>query len=362
MFENYYAVIMAGGGGTRLWPLSRRAFPKQMVSLFDEKTMFQISINRLGELFPPERIYVVTIAEQVDQLRVQVPEIPKLNYIVEPLPKGTASVVALASVILQKHNPNATMAILTADHFIQNIDRFIQLLKAAYEAADQGYLVTLGIAPTYAATGYGYIQVGDALGAFEGISGHHAMRFLEKPNQEKAEQFFESGAYAWNSGMFVWTVEQIIVEFARQMPELYAGVQKISRHLGTGNEKKSIENIWHELRPETIDYGIMEGAENVAVFPVNDLGWSDIGSWESLFEVLPADENGNITYHAKHLGLETKNVLVYGNQDDRLIVALGVEDLVIVDTGDVILVCTKEKSQMIRQVVNILNEKGGKYT
>jgi mannose-1-phosphate guanylyltransferase len=360
MYESYFAVIMAGGGGTRLWPVSRQERPKQMVRLFGERTLFQISVDRLEGMFPPERIFVVTVEEQARQLRKQAPEIPEQNFILEPSPKNTASVVGLAAVALQKRDPNAVMAVLTADHYIANIERFHQLLRAAFQVAGEGFLVTLGIKPNFPSTGYGYIHTGNEIGAYQGIRVHNARGFLEKPDEQRAKELFASDSYAWNSGMFVWKVDQIIVEMARQMPHLYTGLQMISRKWNTDERAETIRKVWEGLERISIDYGVMEGAENVAVIPVSDLGWSDVGSWESLFEVLPADEHGNIIHQAEFLGLDSQNSLVYGNNDGRLIVTLGVEDLVIVDAGDALLVCRKEHSQQVREVVQLLRKQGSR--
>ncbi|MFN2194972.1 MAG: mannose-1-phosphate guanylyltransferase [Anaerolineales bacterium] len=356
MYENYYAVIMAGGGGTRLWPVSRQGNPKQMIQLFGERSMFQISVDRLTELFPPERICVVTSEEQSRQLRPQYPEIPPENFILEPEPKNTASVVGLAAITLQKRNPNAVMAILTADHYIGNVPRFHKLLKTAYTVANQGFLVTLGIQPTYPSTAYGYIHMGSEIGEYEGLPVHNARRFLEKPDEATASELFASGDYAWNSGMFVWKVDQIIVEFARQMPDLYTGLQLISRDWNSDKRAQTIKKVWDGLERISIDYGVMEGAENVAIIPASELAWSDVGSWESLFEVLEANGDGNIAYQASHLPFDTHNTLVFGNNEDRLVVTIGVDDLVIVDTGDVLLVCSRDSSQQVREVVQYIKK------
>lgn len=359
--SHYYAVIMAGGGGTRLWPLSRQARPKQMLSLFDERTLFQIAVERLDGLFPPERICVVTVAEQAQELQKQCPQIPLENYLIEPKPRGTASVVGLAAAVLGARDPQASMAVLTADHFIGNVGRFQQLLRAADLAAAQGWLVTLGIAPTYAATGYGYIQVGEPVTQLEEMSVHRALRFKEKPAAEAAEAMWQDGQHAWNSGMFVWRVAQIMAEFRRQMPDLTRGLEQIAAALGTPAERQVVAEVWEGLRSETIDYGIMEGAERVAVIPAAGLGWSDVGSWESLFEVLPADEHGNIVREAQFMGLDTHNTLIYGQPNGRLVVTIGVQDLVVVDTGDVLLVCPRAQAQQVRQVVAQLKQGGQQY-
>ena len=361
MFEHYYAVIMAGGGGTRLWPLSRKAHPKQMLRLIDERSLFQTAVQRLNGAFPPERILIVTVADQAAQLKKQSPEIPLENFLLEPMPRGTASVVGLAAVALQQRDPEAVMAILTSDHFIGNEERFRQLLLAAYELATDGYLVTLGIAPTFPATGYGYIHQGELLGTYRGLNAYRALRFKEKPAEAQAKAMLESGDHAWNSGMFVWQADQILKEFDRQMPELSAALKEIASAWGTAEQDVVIEKVWPGIRQETIDYGIMEGASRVAVIPAKGLNWSDVGSWDSLFDVLPADRDGNIIMGGQHVGLDTNDSLVYVNQEHRLIVTIGVDDLVVVDTGDVLLVCRKDQAQKVREVVNQLKQLGQDY-
>ena len=360
-FEHYYAVIMAGGGGTRLWPLSRKARPKQMLRLLDERSLFQTSVERLNGLFTPERILVVTVEEQADQLRRQAPEIPPENYLLEPAPRGTAPVVGLATVALHRRDPQAVMAILTSDHFIGNEQRFRELLGAAYAAAQDGYLVTLGIAPTFAATGYGYIQRGVSLGDYAGLEVFRALRFKEKPDEDSARKMIVAGDHAWNSGMFAWRADQILAEFARQMPELSAVLSEIAENWEKPGCKATLDRLWPKINPQTIDYGIMEGARQVVVIPAEGLNWSDVGSWDSLFDVLPCDEHGNIVIGGQHVGLETNDSLVYVNQEHRLIVTIGVDDLVVVDTGDVLLVCRKDQAQKVRQVVNQLNRDGQNY-
>lgn len=362
MLDHYYAVIMAGGGGTRLWPLSRQALPKQMLKLAGDRTLFQMAVDRLQGLFSPERILVVTVAEQAIQLQAQVPEIPVENYLIEPMPRGTASVVGLAAVVLQKRDPQATMAVLTADHFITNVAYFQNLLQAAYDLAQDGYLMTLGIQPTYPATGYGYIHRGDAVGEYRGQMAYQVRRFKEKPNESVAREMVAAGDHDWNSGMFIWRVEQILKAFESLMPELYAKLMEISQAWGGSQQKAVVEKVWPTIRPETIDYGIMEKASRVAVLPAINLGWNDVGSWESLFEVLPADENGNIILGAEHFGLDTNASLVCADSTDRLIVTIGAQDLIVVDTGNALLVCARKDAQKVRQVVDWLKQQGrGEY-
>lgn len=354
MFENYFAVIMAGGSGTRLWPLSRQARPKQMLQIGHPESLFQMAVERLEGLFPPERIFVVTVAEQARQFQQQVPGIPAENYLLEPLPRGTASVVGLAAVAIQDRDPNAVMTILTADHFIGNAQRFRELLQAGYKTARQGYLVTLGITPTYPATGYGYIEFGQKIGQFDGVDVFQAVKFKEKPTVEFAEKFIAGGDHAWNSGMFIWQVRDILAEFARQMPALSDQLEIIGQAWPTSQRDAVLQKIWPGVKVETIDYGIMEGAVRVAVIPAAGLEWNDVGSWESLFEVLPADEHGNITQAQKVLSIDSSGTMVYVRNSDRLVVTIGTEDLIVVDTGDVIMVCRRDQAQKVKEAVRQL--------
>ncbi len=357
-----YAVIMAGGGGTRLWPVSRKDRPKQMLPLIEERTLFQMTVERLQGLLPPERILVVTVAEQARELQQQVPYLPAENYLPEPMPRGTAAVVGLAATVLQRRDPQAVMAVLPSDHFIKNRDLFHLLLRVAVEVACRGYLVTLGITPTYPATAYGYIQRGESLPEKFVYPVYRVKRFEEKPSEAKARRMLASGDYSWNSGMFIWRTEQILKEFARQMPDLKAALDQIGAAWGSEQQDAILQAIWPNLRNETIDYGIMERARQVAVLPAGGLEWSDVGSWDSLFDVLPADVHGNIVFSSHHLAVDTHNSLVYGNRDDRLIVTIGVENLIIVDAGDVLLVCEKEQAQKVRQVVaSLKNSEREKY-
>jgi mannose-1-phosphate guanylyltransferase len=357
-YDHFYAVIMAGGGGTRLWPLSTRKIPKQMVKIFGEETLFQISVNRLEGLFPPERIFVVTIAEQADLLSSQTPQIPKKNFLIEPFPKGTASVVGYAATYIKQIDPDAILVILTADHFIKNISEFQNLLKSGYHAANEKYLITLGIQPTFPATGYGYVHKGQPLKKFEDRWAFKVNKFIEKPDLEKANLMFSSGGYDWNSGMFLWHVDAILAEFKRQMPELSLILDGINKSISDGNFKEMLPGFWEKIVPQTIDYGIMENALNVIVIPGAELGWYDVGSWESLFDVFESDKDGNVDLSIHHLGFETSNTLIYSNSDKHMIVTLGVENLVIVECENTILICDRKKSQEIKNVVKYLTDNG----
>ena len=356
MSETFYAVIMAGGGGTRLWPLSRKSNPKQMLRLGGERSLFQISIDRLEGLFPFDKILVVTTADQAASLQEHCPQIPAENFIIEPQPRGTASAIGLTASVVNQRDPQAIMAVLTADHFIANESLFQQVLMAGKEVAKEDYLVTLGIQPTFPSTAYGYIHQGEKLGDYYNQEVYHVNLFKEKPKQTAAEEMLASGDHAWNSGMFIWKAARILAEFEQHMPELFAALNEISNAWETPQQEAVLERVWGDLKSETIDYGIMEHAEKVTVIPVADLGWNDVGSWDSLFAVLPTDEAGNIINSDNHIGVNTANSLIHSSGSKRLIATVGVKDLVIVETEDVLFICSKDSAEDVRQVVERLKQ------
>jgi len=353
MQDNYYAVIMAGGGGTRLWPLSRKSCPKQMLDLVGERSLFQNAVDRLNGLFTPDRIYVVTVEEQVKGLQSQAPEIPVENYLLEPMPRGTASVVGFAAVAIHNRDPQACMAVVTADHIIGNVPKFRELLIAAYDVAQDGYLVTLGITPSSPSTGYGYIQQGKLLGEYRDEDVFHVLKFKEKPSVKRAEEMLSGGDHSWNSGMFIWRVETVMEEIERQMPDLNTKLVEISEVWGHPQGLDVLERVWPTIQPQTIDYGIMEGARAVAVIPAKGLEWSDVGAWDALYELLPSGVDDNIVKGGQNISVNSRDNLVYTNQE-RLIVTIGVNDLIVVDTGDVVMVCHRDQAQNVRQAVGLL--------
>jgi mannose-1-phosphate guanylyltransferase len=354
--SSYYALIMAGGGGTRLWPLSRRARPKQALTLVGERTMFEHAVDRIASLFQPEEIFVVTGEEHLESLLFQAPELPRANFLLEPVGQGTAPAIGLGAVHLRRRDPQAVMVVLTADHFIRDVERFRRVLTAAAQVAEKGHLVTLGITPSFPSTGFGYIQQGEQLYEVDGFAVFRALRFTEKPSPETAFQMVESGLYTWNSGMFIWRVDRIMEEFARQMPDLYDVLMQIDAVLGTPAYEPTLRRLWPELVPQSIDYGVMEGARDVVVIPV-DIGWSDVGNWSSMREILPADADGNVVV-GEHVGLDTRNTIVFGGR--RLIATIGLEDMIIVDTDDALLICPLDREQDVREMVRQLREMGRK--
>lgn len=354
MNPHYYAVIMAGGGGTRLWPLSRKERPKQMLSLVGENSLFQMAVNRLEAVFPPERIFIVTVEDQASALQKQCPDIPAENFLLETMPRGTAAVVGYAAAVLQEIDPEAVMAVLTADHIIGNQRLFEDILEAARQTAEEEYLVTLGIDPTYPATGYGYIHLGSDLGDHNGLSVSRVLNFTEKPDLKRAEEMLANRNYAWNSGMFFWRVEVILQEISRQMPDLAQKLAVIGDAWGTPEAETTIRKVWPEIQRQTIDYGIMEHAKNVAVIPAVGLNWNDVGSWDALYDVLEPDQDGNISRGADLISLASSGMMIYTAENPRTVVTIGTEDLIIVNTGDILLVCSRENAQQVREVVRKL--------
>jgi mannose-1-phosphate guanylyltransferase len=342
---------MAGGGGTRLWPLSRRERPKQMLKMFGERSLFQIAVDRLTPLFTPEQFIIITSENIASEFQAQCPDIPEDNYVIEPTGRDTAAAIGLAARELLKRNQDAVMAVVTADHFIENENKFREVLVSAKAVAEDDHLVTIGIHPTYPATEFGYVQQGNYLGTYETNIVFRATQFKEKPDKKTARKLISCEDHSWNSGMFIWKAERIMQEFSRHMPALFGVLEK----WGDAGFSPEVLQAWEELEKTSIDYGIMERADDVAVIPAKGLGWNDVGSWNALFDVLEADNDGNIIECLENLNLDSKRVLIHKNDDnERLIVTIGVEDLVVVDTGDVLLVCNRHKAQKVREVVKLL--------
>jgi mannose-1-phosphate guanylyltransferase len=327
--------------------------------LISDRSLFQISVDRILPVLPPDRLLVVTVAEQTDLLRKQAPILPRSAFIVEPEPKGTASVVGLAALEIRRRDPEAVMAVLTADHLIQDEALFRKLVTIAYEAALTGELVTLGIRPTNPATGYGYLERGKSLGKIDGIDLFRVDAFREKPDENTAMEYASSGHHYWNSGMFFWRVDRILEELQRHMPDLYRRLEAIDIGWEGPERMKTLQQEWSALVSETIDFGVMEKVDQVAMVEAEGLGWYDLGSWSRLFDVLEPDEDGNLRLAPETIVVDSKDSLIVQDRGaERLIAVLGARDLIIVDTGAALLVASRHRAQDIRQLVEQLRSKG----
>jgi len=357
MDEHLYAVVMAGGVGSRLWPRSRGAAPKQFLGLLGPRTMLQETVTRITPLIPLERALVVVTSEHVDTVRAQLPELPPENIVSEPEPRGTAPCIGLAATVLRRADEAAIMAVFPADHRIADAVGFRQAIASAGQVANGGYLVTLGITPTHPHTGYGYIQRGELLERVEGIDVFHVQRFAEKPNEASARRFVESGEYYWNGGIFIWRAATILSEIAEHLPGLHAELEAVAAGWDSPQQQERLAAAWRRVPRTMIDYGIMEKAARVAVVPV-DIGWDDVGNWATLSALLPGDEAGNVVRGTGlSLLLDSVDSYIYSSPG-RLVAAVGLEGFVVVDTPDALLICPKNRAQMVRDLVERLNAEG----
>ncbi|MGI5857832.1 MAG: mannose-1-phosphate guanylyltransferase [Tepidanaerobacteraceae bacterium] len=354
-----YGVIMAGGGGTRFWPLSRVTAPKQFLNITGEDSMINDTIKRIKDIIPQERIIIVTNKAQEKMLNKVIQEdVPKENVLIEPVGRNTAACVGYAAMVIKKRCGDAVMGVFPSDHYIKNVDEFKRVLNSASSIAESTEkLITMGITPTYPSTGYGYIKYDKERPiTSEDKIAYEVVEFVEKPDVPKAKAYMESGNYLWNSGMFVWKTSVILKNFRRFLPRLYRNIEKIEPSIDTPDEKNTVEEIYPVLQSISIDYGVMERSDEVVVIP-GDFGWNDVGCWDSLGSVFPPDENGNIT-KGDFVDIETRNSIIYSN--GRLVAAVGLENMIVVETSDALLVCPKEKAQDVKKVVEHLEKIGRK--
>lgn len=356
---NIAVVIPAGGGGTRLWPRSRQETPKQFLDIVSERTMLQETTDRVEGLVPPERLYVITNARHAEPVRSQLPEVPAGNIVGEPVGRDSAPAIGLMAALLEKTlGEDAVMVTLPADHVILNPEQFREILKAAAEVAADGYLVTLGIPPTGPDTGFGYIQSGETLRAetAAGVPVYLVNQFKEKPQREVAEQYLRDGGYFWNAGMFIVSVKTLRSLYKTHLPQMEAGFAQIVATFGTEKFEETLSEVFPTLEKISVDYGIAEKADKVAVVPA-DIGWNDVGSWQRLAEVLETEgrESENIVV-GHHLGVDTHGSLIYS--PDRLIATIGLDDIIVIDTPDATLICPKSRSEEVKKIVEELKARG----
>ncbi len=347
MKDNLFAVILAGGSGTRFWPLSRQARPKQLLKIAGETSLLHQTVGRILPLVKPDHILVMASREFGREIKKDLRSfrIPPSNIMLEPSGKNTAPSLAWSAFRIHSKEPDSTMIVLPADHLIENKRAFHGCLKKAVSLAASDYLVTLGIVPTRAETGYGYLKVKER--REEGRKVHVVERFVEKPDAGRAKRYFKSGRYLWNSGMFVWKTGVIMEQYRRHQPAIH-------RTFRGGTSSRFIEPRWPALPFISVDYAILERAERIATVPAAGVGWSDLGSWESLYQVR-AGRRGKNVYRGDIVALDNRNTLIWGGE--RLVAAVGLEGLVIVDTPDALLVCRKDASQRVREIVGELKKK-----
>jgi mannose-1-phosphate guanylyltransferase len=355
---SFYAVIPAGGAGTRLWPLSRAGHPKFLHALgTGGRSLIQATADRLRPMADFERILVVTGGAHAAAIARQLPELPEDNVIVEPGPRDSAPAIGLAAALLARRDPDAVMGSFAADHLVADPVAYEKVLRVAIDAAADGHLVTIGITPTSPETGFGYIRCGSPLGTGGALS---VEEFKEKPSAEVARSYLESGKYVWNAGMFVWRVSAVLAEIERQLPELAAGLSRIAAAWDTARREEVLAETWPRLPRISIDHGVMEGAAArglVATVP-GSFGWNDVGDWDTLATVLPGDTDGNVvTGGGSLVAVDTKGAIVSAGSG-RTIALLGLRDIVVVDTPDAVLVCPRDRSQQVKHIVDELKSRG----
>lgn len=344
--EHAWAVVMAGGAGTRFWPLSRRAKPKQLLSLAADVSLLAATVRRIAPIVPASRVLVVTAAHLVEATRAELPDVPAENFLGEPAARNTAPCVGWAAEVVSARDPDGILAVLAADHHVTDEAGYLAAVRTALAAAASGALVTVGLRPTRPETGYGYLEVGDALGD----GSHRALRFVEKPSRALAEEFLASGRFLWNSGQFFFRASAILEAIDAHLPGLAAGLSALRT---SGPE--SIHDIFPTLPSISIDHGVMEKAQGVRVVPA-DFGWSDVGSWTTAWELAAKDAAQNGVTDADTVLVDTDGCYVRA-RPGKIVALIGVSDLVVVDTDDALLIMPRDRAQDVKLVVEALGKR-----
>jgi mannose-1-phosphate guanylyltransferase len=352
-----HALIMAGGGGTRFWPRSRQARPKQFLALTGDRTLLQLAADRIEALVRPEATWVMTGAQHRAEAARELPQIPDSQVIGEPALRDTAPCIALAAALIERHNPDAVMLVTPADHVIEPEREFQRAAQAAAQTAEEHphALITFGIPPTYPATGYGYVHRGPEVARKSGVGVFKVQAFREKPSADVAERFVASGEYFWNAGIFVWKASALMAELRRQKPQLAEGVGRIAAAWDTPERDDTLKRIYPTLEKISIDFAVMEGAREVLVLQA-PYRWDDVGSWLALERMHPQDADGN-TVLATHCGVNTSRCVIVGDPG-KLVTTIGVRDLIIVQDGDATLVADRRDEGAVKHLVERLKQQG----
>jgi len=349
-----YCLIMAGGSGTRFWPRSRVKKPKQYLSIFGNQSLIQESVIRFANFIPEESIFIVSAKSQKEVLEEQTKNIPKENLIYEPLGKNTLPAIGLAALFIDRKDPEGILIVSPSDHLIQNNDLFKKTIESAVLIADEkGGIVTIGIAPTFPATGYGYVQIADEINIGQAIKSYAVDKFVEKPNLILAISYLKNGGYFWNSGIFVFKVSVLLRSIQKFAPALYDDLMLIREHIGTDNYEDALNKIYSKVESISIDFGILEKANNVFLVR-GDFVWNDLGSWEEVYKYDKKDENLNAGV-GEVIFLDTKKSYVYA--PESLVAVVGLEDVIVVQEGNTILVCRRDHAEEIKQVVNEISKR-----
>ncbi|HEU5230993.1 MAG TPA: mannose-1-phosphate guanylyltransferase [Ktedonobacteraceae bacterium] len=353
--EHLNAVILAGGSGTRLWPLSTPDFPKQFLPLPNGNSMIQETLARIEPLITPERAWVVTGRSMADLVQEHLPTIPQQHILKEPVGRNTAAAIGWVAAAIAREDPQAVMALFSADAVLHHVETLRQTLHLAYELAEAGHLVTIGIKPTAPETGYGYIRFADQVREGYEHQAFKAERFVEKPDLATAQSYLQDGHYVWNGGIFIWKVSTILAELREHLPQLADTIERLVDTMGTEQEQATFDRLWPALPSISIDYGILEKTSNLVVIPA-DLGWNDVGNWEQYGALFPADEQG-VRAVGAHTGLGSQNVVIYNNTARR-VYTIGLEDVIVVEMDDMTVICHKTHVQRVKELAEQHHKKG----
>ena len=345
--QHFNAVILAGGSGTRLWPLSTPSFPKQFLPLPSGKSMIQETLARVAPLVTPEQSWVVTGHNMLELVHEHLPSLPTLNLLGEPMGRNSAAAIGWAAAVIARQDPDAVLGIFSADHVIQDVEALRRALHLAYDLAEEDRLVTIGLTPTAPETGYGYIRFAEQVSEGYSHLAYAAERFVEKPDLETARGYLKDGHYVWNGGIFIWRAQTILAEMREHLPDTVNKIEHIVDAMGTNQERAILDEIWPTLQSISIDYSILEKTHKLVVIPAQ-IGWNDVGNWEQYGALFPSDGQG-VRAFGEHHGLGSQNVVIYNNTNRRVF-TIGLEDVIVVEMEDMTVICHKNHVQRVKEL------------